>query len=108
MTIADAVVGRSRGGFLSSSSRPLDGRIDWSSGSYEFDLTVVLKRESDGQLFYAEDSGCSCPTPFENHTLHDLTACTPAELQAHLVSRNGSCYDNRDAEIAELMSRIVS
>ena len=35
-------------------------------GSYEFDKFVFWKRLLDGQVFYAEDSGCSCPSPFEN------------------------------------------
>lgn len=32
--------------------------------SYEFETTVVWKRD-DGKFFWAQDSGCSCPTPFE-------------------------------------------
>lgn len=39
--------------------------IDYSSGSYEFDYRVVWKDEK-GALWSAQDSGCSCPTPFED------------------------------------------
>lgn len=39
--------------------------IDYSSGSYEFDLRVVWRKE-DGTLVTARDSGCSCPVPFES------------------------------------------
>ncbi len=35
---------------------------DWS-----FDLLLVLKETSTGKLFAATDSGCSCPSPFEDH-----------------------------------------
>jgi hypothetical protein len=90
------------------------GEIDWSSGSYEFDITVVLKRISDGQLFYAEDSSCSCPTPFETHELKDLTPCSPQELQAHLEARlpGAQTYDedygNRPVKIADIMFRVTT
>lgn len=38
--------------------------IDYSTGSYEFDLRVIWKDE-DGVLWSGADSGCSCPSPFE-------------------------------------------
>lgn len=34
--------------------------------AYEFTLVVVW-RDADGNLWGAHDSGCSCPTPFEDH-----------------------------------------
>lgn len=41
------------------------GEAEFSSGSYEFD-TVVLWRDTETGAFYtAQDSGCSCPMPFE-------------------------------------------
>lgn len=87
------------------------GEVDWLGGGYEFDLTVVWRRDLDGALVYAEDSGCSCPTPFEGQGVADLTACTPASLQAHLEKRGqdmeaGYGYDC-SAKIAELMGRVV-
>lgn len=49
------------------------GELDRSGGSYEYDTFVVWKH-SDGRIFCAEDSGCSCPTPFGDFTrLEDLT-----------------------------------
>jgi len=62
------------------------GEIDWSSGYYEFDLTVVWADAND-QLYYADDSGCSCPSPFENMSFADLTPCTFFELVEHLENR---------------------
>ena len=46
--------------------------IEWRYESWEYDMTKVYRRK-DGALFYAEDSGCSCPTPFEFTTEADLT-----------------------------------
>lgn len=41
--------------------------------SYEFNTFVVWKHKS-GKIYCACDSGCSCPTPFEDcHSLKDLT-----------------------------------
>lgn len=46
-----------------------------TAGGYEFDITVVFRKE-DGSFWYAQDSGCSCPTPFEDHGLDSLTPVT--------------------------------
>ena len=85
---------------------PVD-EIEWSDGCYEFNTTVVLRSE-DGRLCYAEDSGCSCPTPFDGQTEEDLTWVTREELQAHLESRSKSSYSgSREAEIADLMLKVA-
>lgn len=87
------------------------GEIDWSSGSYEFDLTVVWRRE-DGFFVYGEDSGCSCPSPFENQDVDDLTVLPSVggleQFKAHLEKRNAEAYYNgtRDPEIAGLLERM--
>jgi hypothetical protein len=39
--------------------------FDDPKASYSFDSFEIYKRDSDGALFYATDSGCSCPTPFK-------------------------------------------
>ena len=42
--------------------------------SYEFDMIVLWRELATGKLYFASDSGCSCPSPFENyHALSDLT-----------------------------------
>lgn len=41
--------------------------------NYDFDMLVVWKN-AKGELFYGKDSGCSCPSPFEDfHSEADLT-----------------------------------
>lgn len=37
--------------------------------NYSFDMFVVWK-DKEGNLYYGEDSGCSCPSPFED--IHDV------------------------------------
>lgn len=39
--------------------------------TYEFDMVVVWKNKQ-GDLFWASDSGCSCPTPFEWASLANI------------------------------------
>ena len=34
---------------------------------YAYNTFIVVKHVPTGRLFYAEDSGCSCPTPFEEY-----------------------------------------
>lgn len=42
------------------------GEVEFSSGSYEFDTSVVWQDVETGALYYAHDSGCSCPIPFDS------------------------------------------
>jgi len=37
------------------------GEVEFSSGAYEFDTTVVWRDKETGSLYVASDSGCSCP-----------------------------------------------
>lgn len=44
-----------------------------TAGSYEFDIFLILEDEKR-MLYYCSDSGCSCPTPFEDVTeIHEIT-----------------------------------
>lgn len=47
------------------------GTVERYSESYSFDLIAVWWAE-DGSIYYAQDSGCSCPSPFEYTTTDDL------------------------------------
>lgn len=53
--------------------------VDEPGMSYEFNMFVVWKRLSDGALFYASDSGCSCPSPFEDESAETLTPITAGD-----------------------------
>lgn len=45
---------------------------DKGSG-YDFDITVVYRHVKTGVMYIGQDSGCSCPSPFENvYSLSDL------------------------------------
>lgn len=57
--------------------------LDISEPDYSFDLLVVWK-DADSRLYYAEDSGCSCPCPFEDF---DRQTITPAQGLDEIISR---------------------
>jgi hypothetical protein len=51
--------------------------LDDADLSYAYNMLGVWEHE--GKLYWAEDAGCSCPTPFEDYTnTEDLNALTDA------------------------------
>ena len=47
--------------------------IDYSDGEYQFDYRVVWWHEKKRKLYTSRDSGCSCPSPFEEiYEIKDL------------------------------------
>ena len=82
------------------------GEID-AGGGYDFDTFVLWRDNGTGRLWWAEDSGCSCPTPFEDVSfadgMHEIH--TAAELHAALQKWCEDSYrpDFTAAEIGELI-----
>jgi hypothetical protein len=85
--------------------------IQWGEACYDFNVTGVWRRKSDGQLFVGDDSGCSCYSPFELFSMNDLTPVTTMELQAHLEDRleflQGGELDQARMDIANAMAKVV-
>lgn len=52
------------------------GVVQWGESNYNFDMTAVYRHIITGALFYAEDSGCSCPSPFEDTRVSHLKPIT--------------------------------
>jgi hypothetical protein len=85
------------------------GSIEWTDEPYEFDTTVVWRDRATGEFLYANDSGCSCPCPFEDHKREDLTPTgSLAEFRATLDARNvvSSFYPDRTSEVVVLAERL--
>jgi hypothetical protein len=62
----------------------LVAEIEYSSGSYEFDTRIVWA-DKDGKLYTARDSGCSCPSPFEDYKgIEDLDRLDLTDLKAEV------------------------
>lgn len=48
--------------------------IDSNYDSYGFDMFILWKHTESGKFYIGTDSGCSCPSPFEDvHSLDSLT-----------------------------------
>lgn len=86
------------------------GEIDWSDGCYVFDYTAVWKREFDGRFVYAEDSGCSCPSPFEATRVEDLVLLRSHggldDFKAHCAERQAASSEDRALAVADLLERM--
>ena len=46
-----------------------------------FDMYIVWRNVVTGLLFYAHDSGCSCPIPFDDVEMKDLIPLTYATFE---------------------------
>jgi hypothetical protein len=52
---------------------------DINNEPYQFNLVAVWRDVKTGKFYKGQDSGCSCPTPFEDfHSLSDM-----AEISRH-------------------------
>lgn len=54
--------------------------IEYSDGSYQFDMRVVWRHLETGVLYTQRDSGCSCPTPFESY--NDLASLEVVNIES--------------------------
>lgn len=87
----------------------LIGAID-VAGAWEYAIFLVLKDKSTGKLYYGQESGCSCPIPFEGYNsvteLREITdyAAFAREIRLHAVS---NCATTSDKEYAEKILRSV-
>lgn len=67
------------------------GEVDWEDESYSFDFTVILRDLDTGAFYTADDSGCSCPSPFENVGRRDTAGpFTAHEVIAAITERLNS------------------
>ncbi len=85
-------------------------------GSYEFDTFVVWLQKDTGRVLYAQDAGCSCPTPFDDVGVDDTTEVTGATwgefvdaLKKH--GSHGHYYDDgydpeNDPDITQLLAKV--
>lgn len=61
-----------------------------TADSYEFNIFLVLV-DKKGKVYYSTDSGCSCPTPFEDLTKDQLKTVNENNYEAFkkaLVNHN--------------------
>lgn len=76
--------------------------VEWRDEGYEFCLTALWKSQ-EGRFFVASDSGCSCPSPFEDYSSVDQLAEVKSlgDLLAHIKQASEDHYFNYDATTAQ-------
>lgn len=81
------------------------GQVEWGSHHW-FDLTAVWV-DADKRLYWADDTGCSCPMPFDYvKSLEDLQTGTLQQLAEHLRERQAhSRKSSANADVVELLGR---
>lgn len=68
--------------------------IDWDNEAYQFNQTVVWRDKKTGQVYMAHDSGCSCPSPFENfNSVDDLEKLDSISQITYLIKEKEEYRD---------------
>jgi hypothetical protein len=70
--------------------------IEYSDLDYQFDTRVVWRLKTDPSVLYsARDSGCSCPSPFEDYnSLEDLERLDAGALANEVAKELRSSYSH--------------
>lgn len=83
------------------------GEIDRSDGCYQFDYVVVWRDPVSGLFYWAQDAGCSCPSPFEDFTkLEDLTVLNCIEDLDGIEENSYSEAERVTVELVDLKGRL--
>ncbi|AVD99346.1 hypothetical protein SEA_BILLNYE_174 [Streptomyces phage BillNye] len=97
--------------------------IEWDGESYEFNMTAVWKAKR-GEYYIGDDSGCSCPAPFENvekleeldgpHNKRGLESALRYRLKQNARDesetsgyRYGRSYAELEKEVRELLAKLT-
>lgn len=68
------------------------GEIEMYDMGYGFDTTVLWRNEA-GKYFWAHDSGCSCPVPFEECNLSNMSSGTVKEFKSFAKAQIEDWWD---------------
>jgi len=87
------------------------GELNDPQACYSFDDLVVWLHE-DGTVYWASDSGCSCPSPFEWATkLADLETVTAESWSEFAQAVAEHCVNEPDSQAADrtqLLAKVSS
>jgi hypothetical protein len=64
---------------------PID-QLDEPNLSYEYNILIALQHTDSGRCYYVQDSGCSCPVPFDNFFFRGPDDTNLDEVQLHNFS----------------------
>lgn len=61
----------------------LIGALDEPDLSYEYNTLIAVNHKESGRVFWASNSGCSCPTPFEDFYFNGPDENNLEEVKLH-------------------------
>lgn len=74
--------------------------------SYEFDMVVVWQDLKSKKYYWGSDSGCSCPTPFEDvHRMSDLATLNVTHFKTFEDAVHGIYYGCSSADKSKFISK---
>jgi hypothetical protein len=75
----------------------LVGSLEDPNADYSFSTVVLFKKNEDDSFWIVADSGCSCPSPFEDITsLSDMQRVHTWEEAEKFIASWGTRYDQAD------------
>lgn len=75
--------------------------------SYEFDIMAIW--EKDGKFYWAVDSGCSCPSPFEDfNSLDDLDSGNARKAIKAVQDYASESYRNVSGDAFSVIERLAA
>ncbi len=74
--------------------------------SYEFD-TICFWKTTGGSVYSAQDSGCSCPTPFEDYDVSSLGELLPQLAYCERVEHALAEFDSWGYGSSEDRDRLI-
>lgn len=80
--------------------------LETKGESYQFDIVLVLRDVTTGEHFWCQDSGCSCPTPFENHSRESLERLTLDNWGYFENTVKSSCQDWNGVDSSDFLRTV--
>lgn len=73
---------------------------------YAYNIFIVVRHIESRRLFFVEDTGCSCPSPFENYYFNSPSEHNIREVEAHNFYAFESDVNNFPVEMAQRQAAI--
>lgn len=71
--------------------------LELSEPDYSFDILMVWRHIKSGTLMWMSDSGCSCPSPFEDYSDIDELPTLETDLDYRYLEEVAKTADDRVA-----------
>lgn len=68
------------------------GEIYMHEPNYDFDIIAVWRHNATGDVYYARDMGCSCPSPFEDYRSIEQLTRLSSETMDEFIREIRECY----------------